>query len=259
MAELPAPPSLDLDGKAPEDAAAAETPATAPPEPVPVPAPNPSPTPVPAPAPEPPAEAAASEQAPSAADPAAPSKVGTQPTPAASVPKAVPAPTKPPALDGIVQDSVEEVLQQTSAQTLQLSHLEDILSALNQTLTDLQDEMHAGFAEIRAVTESVGSGEGMRRTEVAGGESLTQRIEFVEEQAMQTNKKQGLLTALAIGQGVLLIILLIVVLVGMRSGPTTEIPDANYTTSSSHDPEIKKPPPPPVEEMTRKKKRRRKR
>jgi len=177
-------------------------------------------------------------------------------------PKAVPAPVQPPPSAELsrgsgVQDSVEEVLQQTSAQTLQLSHLEDVLAALNQTLTDLQDEMHAGFTEIRAVTESVGAGEGSRRTEIAGGESFTQRIEFLEEQTVETNKKQGLVTILAIAQGVLLIILLVVVLAGMRRGPTTAIPDATYTTSSSSDEvEIKKP---PVIEEPRKKKRRRKR
>ncbi len=86
-----------------------------------------------------------------AADPGAPiPKPGSAPSEAA--PKPVPAPGAPPVNQspesevGPVQDSVEEVLQQSADQALRLSHLEDILTALNQTLTDIRDEMHAGFA-----------------------------------------------------------------------------------------------------------------
>jgi hypothetical protein len=157
-----------------------------------------------------------------------------------------------------VEDSVEEVLQQTSAQTLQLSRLEDNLAALNQTLTDLQEEMHAGFAEIRAISESAANREGERATQIAGGESMTQRLDFVEAQAISTNNRQRLITALAIGQGLLLIMLLILVLADMRGGPTTEIPEATYTTESvSSTDEVKKAP--VVEDARTKKKRRRKR
>jgi hypothetical protein len=175
-----------------------------------------------------------------------------------AAPNANPAPAKPsePAViaGDAVQDSVEEVLQQTSAQTLQLSRLEDIVATLNQTLTDLQDEMHAGFAEIRAISDSAAR----RPTEGAGGESMTQRLDFVEAQTVSTNSRQRLITALAIGQGLLLIILLVLVLADMRGEPTTEIPEATYTTeSSSSVGEVKRPP--AVEDARSKKKRRRKR
>ncbi|MFC1611900.1 hypothetical protein ACFL6C_13135 [Myxococcota bacterium] len=157
-----------------------------------------------------------------------------------SAPKVVPTPIGPPSetsedgddnSENAVQDSVEEVLQQTSAQTLQLSHLEDILNALNQTLGDLQDEMHAGFAEIRAVTEATAEGQPRQ----AGRESLTVRFDFVEEQAIQANKRQSLLTMIAIGQAVLLVIVLIVILATSGNKSTTTLP---ASVAPKSDPEI---------------------
>jgi hypothetical protein len=161
--------------------------------------------------------------------------------------------------ESAVQDSVEEVLQQTSAQTLQLSHLEDILHALNQTLTDLQDEMHAGFAEVRAVAESTADQSGSRSTDASAKDDLSERLGFVEEQALQANKRQSLLTIIAIAQAILLVAVLIAVIATSGPKPATDLPVPRaYTTHEQPEPltpsDLRK-----TSEDTRKAKKRRRR
>jgi hypothetical protein len=159
-----------------------------------------------------------------------------------------------------VQDSVEEVLQQTSEQTLRLSHLEDILQALNQTLTDLRDEMHAGFAELRVVTE--GEGAGSRPTEATFGSSVTDRLDIVEEQVTQAARRQSVIIGVAVVQVVLLVIALLFVATSGPPTPSQELPAGapSYLSPDSGPAETKvEPPPPPAETRPKSKRRRRRR
>ncbi|OGQ84175.1 MAG: hypothetical protein A2289_10610 [Deltaproteobacteria bacterium RIFOXYA12_FULL_58_15] len=158
---------------------------------------------------------------------------------------------------GGVVDSVEEVLQQSSEQTLRLAHLEDAVNALAQTFSDFQDEMHAGFAEVRAVTEATAAQQPVA-VGMSGRESLTERLDFVEEQASQGNKRQGLLTVLAILQTILLIAMLAIVLMA-KNKPTTELPPPAYKEPARLEPPLPNDlPNPSVADDPRGKKKRRK-
>ncbi|MBI5508291.1 MAG: hypothetical protein HY903_06020 [Deltaproteobacteria bacterium] len=171
---------------------------------------------------------------------------------AAAGPRAVPAPIKrpaPPAPPGDdvlppseVQGSVEEVLQQASEQTLKLSHLEDVLGALNQTLTDFGDEMHAGFAEVRAAVEtSIANAIGKRGTEIKGGESTSaQHIESIEDQLVNAGKRQAILTVVALVQTLLLVGTLAAVIM-LRPKPQQMIYEPLTPTPA---PAVTAPPPP---------------
>jgi hypothetical protein len=161
--------------------------------------------------------------------PAAASDKGARPVAAPVKPPASPPPDGPPSE---VQDSVEEVLQHTSAQTLKLSHLEDVLAALNRTLTDLQDEMHAGFSELRAVTEqSVANAVGGRETAIRADRApAAQNLELIEEQVVMFGKRQNLVLIIGAVQALLLAVTLIAVL---TSRPSAPMPEPIETTTPS--------------------------
>ena len=155
-----------------------------------------------------------------------------------------PPPAEPPeATPNDVQDSVEEVLQHTSAQTLKLSHLEDVLTALNRTLTDLQDEMHAGFSELRAVTEqSATNALGNRETAIRGDrEPATQNSELIEDQVLLVGKRQSLLLIIALVQALLLAVTLVAILT-LRSSTPVLAPLEPITPATTVAPAIAAPP-----------------
>src|SRR5213594_3179213 len=85
-----------------------------------------------------------------------------------------------------VQDSVEEVLQASSEQALRLSHLEDVLNTIQQSVADLREEMLSGLVELRAVSErqKPRTGEGTR-------EILSDRLDGVEAHASRAGQRTG--------------------------------------------------------------------
>ncbi len=115
-----------------------------------------------------------------------------------------------------VQDSVEEVLQQSSAQALKLSHLEDLVATLTQNLNDVRDEMHAGFVDVRAATEQSVQG-ALRAGSGSLGEGhrpmLTQNMELLEEQLVGVVRKQTLLVTVGVIQTLLMAATLVGVIV----------------------------------------------
>lgn len=158
-----------------------------------------------------------------------------------------------------VQDSVEEVLQQTSEQTLRLCHLEDTLEALKQELTDLSDEMHAGFSELRAVAEAQ-TGAATRPTEASIGSSVTERIDYIEDQVSQSVKRQTVIIGVAVTQAVLLVIALFLIATSGKSPQSKELPatapsylDSKPTGAGNR----VEPPPSEVKPKPKRRKRRR--
>jgi hypothetical protein len=91
----------------------------------------------------------------------------------------------PPGDRGIVDESVAEMLAQSSEQTLQLVRMEDALSHLTETLDDLREEMHAGFAEIRALVSSAGA------VSNAPDPMLSARLDAIEESASRGARNIG--------------------------------------------------------------------
>ncbi len=202
--------------------------------------------------------------APSAGEADLPAPVGDVET---SAPKPVPAPRAPPSKEiteddpAPIQDSVEEVLHQSTDQALRLSHLEDILTEVNQTLTDIRDEMHAGFAEIRAVIEEGGGAAGQRPTEATFQSSLTELLDVVEERAVQGNKRHVTLMVAAAVQAILLLVTLAVVLL-TRDSDESSLPPPSYMSSGEQpaDPlQTIAPPPPEVPRPKAKRRRNRRR
>ncbi|MBI3179456.1 MAG: hypothetical protein HYZ27_07320 [Deltaproteobacteria bacterium] len=131
-------------------------------------------------------------------------------------------------------DSVEEVLQAASEQALRLSHLEDLLKGVEQTVADLRDEMHAGFVELRVVGEKRAAkpGEGTR-------EILSDRLDGVEAQATRAGARTALLLGVAVIQAVLTAIVLFLV---MQQGESAE-PESVLPALSGAPAEIEKPAP----------------
>jgi hypothetical protein len=167
---------------------------------------------------EPPAAASEAAAAKARAAPAPEKTVVTPPAPPADTDDAAAA-----APGSEVQDSVEEVLQHTSAQTLKLSHLEDVLAALNRTLGDLQDEMHAGFAELRAVLESsVTNALGNRETAIREKQPVTQSLEALEEQQLAVKKRQNLVLVIGALQALLLVVALVALFTSRAEVPRRE-------------------------------------
>ncbi len=132
-------------------------------------------------------------------------------------------------------DSVEEVLQATSEQALRLAHLEDLLQGVQQTVTDLRDEMHAGFVELRAVAEKKTGkpGEGTR-------EILSDRLDGVEAQTSRAGSRTALLLTVAVLQAVLTAVVLFLV---MHKDATAE-PENILPALSGAPAEVEKPAPP---------------
>src|SRR5207247_10242848 len=85
--------------------------------------------------------------------------------------------------------------------TLRLSQLEDTLSNLNRTLTDLRDEMHAGFTELRAVHDSKPE---RPSTGELWGAGLSERLDSVERIASRSSVRITLALVVALVQAILL-------------------------------------------------------
>jgi hypothetical protein len=135
-------------------------------------------------------------------------------SPASAPQKPGPEPKGPEVLD--------EVLEQSTELAVHITHIEELINALRSSHDDLREEMHAGFAEMRANTEAAGA-DGKKES-VAGAEQelwrqgLNERLDLVEEQGRRAAAKGNLGVILAIAQTILIVVLLALLATGRGHG-----------------------------------------
>lgn len=124
-------------------------------------------------------------------------------------------------------ESVDEMLSQATEQTLALVRLEETISALVETLSDVREEMHAGFTEVR---EAVAAGQAAPRTDP----NLASRIDELDEVNQRGFKKL---------RGLMVVTLLVCLLLagGLAASFMSPMTLAGLA---------KAPPPPPAAAMT---------
>lgn len=103
-------------------------------------------------------------------------------------------------------DPLDEVIQQISEQALRMSHLDETVRGVGQSVFDLNEAMQAGFAEVRARADTASAS-------AAPPTGLTERLDVIEEQQGRLASRQrwimlllvlllgaaGLLTAATLG------------------------------------------------------------
>jgi hypothetical protein len=93
------------------------------------------------------------------------------------------------------QDSIEEVLQQSSEQTLKLTHIDEGVKELKQEVADLGDTLQAGLLEVRNLTASKASpaAQAASGDEVTYRQSVIERLEELERGSQNSARKLGVL------------------------------------------------------------------
>lgn len=124
----------------------------------------------------------------------------------ATGPAMAPPPTEPSkATGGVVAESVDEVLQQSTEQAIKLAHLQDLVSGVAAQQEDLREELHAGVSELRELIERTATA---RSAASAGGPSLDsaagERLDQLEAHGQSLKGRQLLLVSLMVIQLALL-------------------------------------------------------
>lgn len=171
------------------------------------------------------------------AEPLAP-KVSAQPAVAArpaaqSVPREIPnepiVPPTPPMAE-ILNDSVSEVLQQSTDQMLRLARLEEGIHHAKQAVNEAREETLSGLIELRSFTEQ------LLKTQpapvVQPDPALAHRLEHVEEQANTVTGRVSTLTILVavnmlLGIGALVLIWMVL----QKEPPAAPPPPAPVVTA----------------------------
>ncbi|MEZ4270786.1 MAG: hypothetical protein R3C68_04950 [Myxococcota bacterium] len=133
-------------------------------------------------------------------------------------------------------ESVDELLHQTAELTLRLLRMEEVLSALDSTLADVREEMHAGF--IQTSHQVAQPGQKTRKSN-----SVVVRLSEIEHQATQVSTTQSRLSFLMVLQLVLLLFVLGICVFGFfhrslqepgQNGPTVSyMPEPKQDSASS--------------------------
>lgn len=142
-----------------------------------------------------------------------------------TAPPAVAAPASP-AVDeaaarrGTMHDNLEEVLHQTSDQTLKLAHFEEHLRRVERAVGDMHEEVVAGLMEMRSVgnIDTVGNATGELERSLGG------RIEEVELVAAKTSRLLSRLLWLGAVQLVALVALAVVLWMSPSDSQDTRAP-----------------------------------
>ncbi len=146
-------------------------------------------------------------------------------------------------------DSIEEVLQQSSEQTLKLTHIDEGVRKLEQTVSDLGDTLQAGLLEVRNLAAqkpqtpaAIASGD-----DAAYRQAVIERLDQLEEHVSQANRKLGILTVLT---GVTVLLALVTALVAFNvikvrkpEPPITYTPPPPAAVAPAPPPAKESPPP----------------
>jgi hypothetical protein len=155
------------------------------------------------------------------------------------------------------QDSIEEVLQQSSEQTLKLNHIDEAVKQLTQTVSDLGDTLQTGLLEVR----NLAAQKPQTPAAIATGDDATykqaviERLDELERTAHASARKLMLFGVIVTVQ----LVLLLVVLFRAPARQTEPAPAATIQaapTPPAPEPALQAKPPPPPEINIGKKKRR---
>ncbi len=139
-------------------------------------------------------------------------------------------------------DPLEEVLEQSSQQTLKLSHLDEGLRTLHKAVDDLSETMQAGFVELRQVAAQKPTAPAPAFDSAALGlpSNLGARLDELEVAVAAQGKKQGLLLGLVAVQLVVCLVLALVAFGVIKGGAQPEPPPPVVA------PPVVQPPPAPA-------------
>jgi len=142
--------------------------------------------------------------------PPAPTAAKAPAKPAAKAPaEAVASPAPDVPMEIKEPEPLDEVLQQSTELAVHLAHLEELINGISSQHNDLQDEMHAGFAEMRAVAGS--TTEIDKKDKVAGAEqelwrqAMAERLDLVEENGRRVVSRATVGLMLAVVQSLLIV------------------------------------------------------
>lgn len=122
-------------------------------------------------------------------------------------------------------DSVEEMLSQTSEMMLRLVRVEEAVSEMSATLNDTREEMHAGLAELRGALAQLESVLSQRNGDAGLDVSLAPRLDALDAQTTHSaSRLSGRLSLVIILQ--LLVAAGVAVAIWLSGGNTPSLPGA---------------------------------